>query len=331
MPRILNLGILTALASATLAIGAIFPENWGTAKLSGKPEASTVEDRALAEELGFEAGEAAHFIAPANKFDVEARRFKDPTSALVYYFAARPDGSVKPPEAVLKAEPLALAYPKGLYWAHGNYVLRTQGWTPTASDLKVLYAILPKLDQSSLPVLPAYLPLEGRKPLSDRYIIGPVSLDRYEGRIGAGTAAFSLGAEAVSADYGSAGRLSIFNYPTPEMARQRTDEFRKLSGAIVKRTGPIVAVILGSSDPDAAERVLAKVNYQAALTWNEPNPDTVVRDAGRMMLSIFALAGVLGALAIGAGVMFGLLRYTRRRYSTTDVDETMITLDLSKR
>jgi hypothetical protein len=320
------------LASAALAIGAVFPENWGTAKLSGKAAALAVDDKPLAEELGFETGETAHFIAPGRKFDAEARRFKDPTSALVYYFASRPEGSAKPSDAPLaKAEPLALTYPKGLYWAHGNYVLRTEGWVPTTSDLKVLYAALPKFDQSSLPVLPAYLPLEGLRPGSDRYIIGPVSLDRYEGRVGAGTAAFSMGAEAVTADYGSAGRLSIFNYPTPDMARQRADEFRKTNGAVVKRTGPLVAVILGSSDPDAAERVLAKVNYQAALTWNEPNPDTVVKDAGRMMLSIFALAGVLGALAIGAGVMFGLLRYTRRRYSTTDVDETMITLDLSKR
>jgi hypothetical protein len=114
------------------------------------------------------------------------------------------------------------------------------------------------------------------------------------------------------------------------MARQRTDEFRKVEGAVVKRSGPLVAVALGATDPDAAERLLAKVNYQAALTWNEPDPDKVLRDGGRMMLSIFALAGVLCALAVGAGVMFGLLRYLRRRYSPTDIDEPMITLDLSK-
>ena len=60
-----------------------------------------------------------------------------------------------------------------------------------------------KLDQSSLPVLPGYLPLEGRTRGSERYIIGPATLERYEGRIGAGMAAFSMGAEAVTADYGS--------------------------------------------------------------------------------------------------------------------------------
>ena len=319
------------MAAAGITSAAIFPENWGEAKRTGAPESLAISDQALADELGFEAGEKAAFEGPMGKFSLQGWRFKDPTSALVYYFSARPEGLGKPPEALRKDEPLALAAPRRMFWAHGNYVLSIDGWIPpTQKDLRILYNGFAKLDQSSLPVLPGYLPLEGRKAQSERFIIGPASLERYEGRIGAATAAFSLGAEAVAADYGSAGRLSIFNYPTPDMARQRTDDFRKTPGAVVKRSGPLVAVMLGATDPDAAERVLAKVNYQAALTWNEPDPDKVLRDGGRMMLSIFALAGVLCALAVGTGVVFGLLRYLRRRYSPTDVDEAMITLDLSK-
>jgi hypothetical protein len=330
MPRRLNLAILIGFAFGALVMGAIFPESWGGAKISGTPGPVGLDDRPLAEELGFEAGEKAAYTGPMGKFDFEARRFKDPTAALVYYFASRPDAAGKAPEALKKTEPLAVTYPKGLFWAHGNYVLRMEGWTPAPADLKVLYAGFVKLDQSSLPVLPGYLPLEGRKAGSERYILGPVSLERYEGRIGAATAAFSMGAEAVQADFGPAGRLSIFNYPTHDIARQRVEEFRKTAGSVVKRSGPLVAVMLGAEDANAAERVLAKVNYQAALTWNEPDPNEVVKNTGKMMLSIFALAGVIGALAIGTGIMFGLLRYMRRRYSPTDVDESMITLDLSK-
>jgi len=331
MPRFIKLGISLAIASAAIASAAVFPENWQDAKRTGTPEPLTLQDKALADELGFEAGERADFEGPMGKFSLQGWRFKDPTSALTYYFSARPEASGKPPEALKKDEPLAIGIPKGMFWAHGNYVLQIVGWVPpTPKDLRILYNGFTRLDQSSLPVLPGYLPQEGRKPGSERYVVGPVSLERYEGRIGAATAAFSLGAEAVEADYGAAGRLSIFNYPTPDMARQRTDEFRKVPGAVVKRSGPLVAVALGATDPDAAERVLAKVNYQAALTWNEPDPDKALRDGGRMMLSIFALAGVLCALAVAAGVMFGLLRYLRRRYSPTDVDEPMITLDLSK-
>ena len=330
MPRHINSGILLGIASAALAVGAILPDAWGQARIVGSAQPVPFEDRPLAEELGFEAGEKASFAGPAGKFDAQAWRFRDPTSALVYYFASRPEGFGKATEALLKAEPLALSIPKGLFWAHGNYVIRINGWVPKAEDLKTFYAALARLDQSSLPVLPGYLPSEGRKAGSERYVVGPVTLERYEGRIGAATAAFSMGAEAVSADYGPAGRLSIFNYPTHDMARQRADEFRKLSGATVKRSGPLVAVALGVEDPNAAERILAKVNYQAALTWNEPSPDLVVKNTGKMMVSIFMLAGVMAALSVATGVVFGLLRYVRRQYGGSDVDEAMITLDLGK-
>ena len=330
MPRFLNYGILIALASAAMAAGAIFPDNWGTAKTAGAVEALAFGDKALAEELGFEVGEKGVYEGPMGKFSAQAWRFKDPTAALVYYFASLPQGFGKAPMPLLKAEPLALTAPKQLFLAHGNYILRVDGWVPSAQDLKVLYESFPKLDQSSLPVLPGYLPLEGRQAGSERYILGPASLERYEGRIGSGTVAFSMGAEAVAADYGPAGRLIIFNYPTHEMARQRVDEFRKVAGAVVKRSGPLVAVAMGSTDADSAERLLAKVNYQAALTWNEPTQDAIIRGAGNMLLSIVTLAGVIAALAVATGVMFGLLRYARRRYSKTDVDDPMITLDLSK-
>ena len=87
---------------------------------------------------------------------------------------------------------------------------------------------------------------------------------------------------------------------------------------------------LGSADADSAERLLAKVNYQAALTWNEPTQESVIRGTGNMLMSIVTLAGVIAALSVATGVMFGLLRYARRRYTKTDVDDPMITLDLSK-
>ena len=303
MPRHLNIGIVIGMASAALAAGAIFPENWGTAKASGKPETLTMADKALAEELGFEEAEKMAYEGPMGKFTAQTWRFKDPTSALVYYFAGLPEGFGKASGVLLKAEPLALVTGKQLFLGHGNYILRVDGWVPSAQDLKVLYESFNKLDQSSLPILPGYLPQEGRRAGSERYIIGPATLERYEGRIGAAAAAFSLGAEAATADYGPAGKLSIFNYPTHDMARQRVEELRKVTGSVVKRSGPLVAIVLGSSDPDATERMLAKVNYQAALTWNEATQESIIKGTGNMLVSIFTLAGILAALSVGTGVM----------------------------
>ena len=64
--------------------------------------------------------------------------------------------------------------------------------------------------------------------------------------------------------------LAIFNYPTPQIAMQKEVDFRALPGGpMVKRAGPLVAVVLGPSDPDSAERLLAQVRYQASVTRSE--------------------------------------------------------------
>lgn len=332
MPRFLSIGfLLAAVGTALPGYCAILPDSWANAKAvpaSVKPV--RLEDRALADELSFEAGEEATYQSPAGTFTVTAWRFKDPTSALVWYLAARPASAKPGPAAYAKEEPVASATTGGVLVEHGNYILRFAGITPTLEQLRALYGAVPKFDRSALPVLPAYLPAQELVANSERYFLGPVSLERWEGRLSAGTVAFSMGAEGITAKYDGDASLSIFNYPTPEMARQRADEFRKVAGAMVKRTGPLVAVLLGAATPDQGERLLAKVNYQATLTWNEPDPDATVRSAGKMMVSIFELAGLLGGLAVATGIMFGLLRYARRRMSPTSVDEPMITLDLSK-
>ncbi len=57
--------------------------------------------------------------------------------------------------------------------------------------------------------------------------------------------------------------MAIFNYPTPQIAMQQVPDFEKLPGAMAKRSGPLVAVVLSPADPDFAERLLAQVRYQA--------------------------------------------------------------------
>ena len=54
-----------------MAVSAIFPDNWGLAKASGKPEPIGVEDKTLVEELGFEAGEKAAYEGPMGIFSVQ--------------------------------------------------------------------------------------------------------------------------------------------------------------------------------------------------------------------------------------------------------------------
>ena len=44
--------------------------------------------------------------------------------------------------------------------------------------------------------------------------------------------------------------MAIFNYPTPQIAMQQVPDFEKLPGAMAKRSGPMVAVVLSPADPD---------------------------------------------------------------------------------
>ena len=89
------------------------------------------------------------------------------------------------------------------------------------------------------------LAAEGLIPNSERYILGPVSLQRFVPPIAPSVAAFHFGAEAQSGQYQTPkGKLTlaIFDYPTPNMARERYDEFAKIPGAVAKRAGSLVAV-----------------------------------------------------------------------------------------
>lgn len=325
MPRLV-VSFLGLAAGVTLA--GLLPEQFGPAK-RGPVQNLPVSDQAIASELGQDGAEQAEYTATAPaplKFSVSAWRLKDPTSALAFFLSNRVEGAT-----VSKFTKVAADEPGGVhFFARGNYVMRIKGWTPPKTDLDKLFSVLPRLDQSSLPTLPSYLP-EGRLANSDRFIIGPAGLERFEGRISPGIAAFSMSAEGVTAKYPGGASLTIFNYPTPEIARQRVEEHRKTAGSVVKRTGPLVAVVLGSPDANAAELLLAKVNYQATLTWNEANPETEDRRGANMLIGAFALAGALMVLCVLAGVAFGLIRVAHRSAKKGEEEPAMIRLDLDAR
>ena len=195
-----------------------------------------------------------------------------------------------------------------------------------------MLGILPRLDQSPLPTLPGFLPSENLISGSTRYVTGPASLEAFGPRIQPSLAAFHIGTEAQLAKYKTPGgelALAIFSFPTPDFARDRAAEISKLPGAMVKRSGPLVALILAPSDQDAAERLLARVNYQATISWTEHVP-TRRDNIGELILGIFSLAGVLLLFCLAAGLAYGLFRVLRRRYlKRWAYDETLITLNIS--
>jgi len=312
--------LMPALASA-----AIFPAQIGTFDQVA-PTSLTVPDKPLFDEFGLEAAEQAEYKSETRHFVATAWRFKDSTGAMAFFQAHRPSGANPAPVAKL-----AVTTSDGRIFAYGNYVFQFTGAVPPAADLEPIYAQLPRLEQSPLPTLIGFLPQAGVIPNSERYILGPVSLERFEPRIPPSIAGFHLGAEGQIAKYKSPKgplNLAIFYYLTPNMARERLEEFHKIPGAMVKRAGPLVAVIIEPPDLDLAERLLAQVKYEANLTWSTKVPVNEVRGFARTLLNIFVLAGIVLGMCLVAGIAFGGYRILARKMGRRVDPDAMITLGL---
>ncbi|MFN7918477.1 MAG: DUF6599 family protein [Bryobacteraceae bacterium] len=320
MPRLL---IAVAIACAMPLAAGIWPEQLWDLKRSAV-KSVTPPDLPVWQEYGLEAAEQAEYPG----FKATGYRLKDPTNALAVYQWLKPAGGRQ-----TKLEKIGVEFDNRVFLLKGNYVLDFDGRLPTQQQLDILHVQLARLDQSALPSLPGYLPATGLVPSSERYIIGPTSLDKFLPGVAPSVAAFSSGAEGQLAAYQSPKgpvKLAIFSYPTPQMARERAVEFQKIPGTVVKRTGPLVALTLGSPSADESERLLAKVNYQATVTLNEA-PAGPPQNPGDMLLNIFILIGILVAFTVFAGVGYAAIRIGWRRLTGQPDDEPMVSLRIGEK
>jgi hypothetical protein len=253
-------------------------------------------------EYGLQEAEQADYGA----FQVTGWRFKDSTGA----FAAALDESLGAP---LQA---------------GNYLIRCAGRCP--KNCAELAKKLPHFAHQELPILQNYLPDKGLIARSQRYILGPVGLREFP-TVPAAAVDFQFDPEAAVARYRSPHGemiLAVLAYPTPEMARSRLGAFQA-AGALVKRSGPLLAVIPSPQDVQAAEGLLKDLSYRATISWSDPVPIPVkAQTIAQMMLSIFALAGIVLGFCLLSGVAFGVLRILQTRFGKTGAEAPMILLNL---
>jgi hypothetical protein len=310
------------LCAASILPDAIGPYN----RISASPAA--LSDKPLWDEYGLKEAETAVYENGAGKLTATVWRFQDATGAMAAFDWQRPADSSPSKAAVQAAET-----PKGLLFVHGNYLLSLSGYKPAGADLDALKGSLAHVDTSPLPVLTGYLPSGQLVPNSNRYILGPLALQKFESRVPPSVAAFRFGTEAASGVFRSPKgdtTLAVFNYPTPQIAMQQLPEFQKIPGAAVKRSGPLIAVVVSPPDPDFAEHLLAGVRYQAEVTRDEYVP-TRRDNIGDLILNIFVLIGILMGFSAVAGLAVGGVRTWIRRGKSGIETEAMITLHLEER
>ncbi|HXE62297.1 MAG TPA: DUF6599 family protein [Bryobacteraceae bacterium] len=316
-----------------LAFSAILPDTIGEWK-RGDVTAAPAPDAKVWNEYGLQESENAPYTGPAaKKFSITAYRFSDSTGAFAGWIGSRPPDAKK-----FETDGIGVETAKDQYIAVGNLLLIFHGYKPNKEELAHIFLTAPHYSHSPLPGLPGYLPA-GAVPNSERYILGPESLARYAGVIPPSTAAFHFSSEAETADYEApagakgAGKdrkttIVVFNFPGIEMAQKQYPAFEAIPGTVAKRSGPLVAIALHPVNPDEAERLLARVRYEAEVTMAEP-PPTLKNNAGNLLLNIAILCGVLITLCLAGGLVFGGMRYVFRRSDSAGGGEEMISLHLS--
>jgi hypothetical protein len=254
-------------------------------------------------EDGLEAGEGADY----GPFQVKALRYKDTTGA---YAVSLELSGVRV----------------------GNYVVTCQGKCPKNLP-QLADASLPAVSHASIPTLESYFPSKGLVPRSERYILGPISLKANVPDIPASAVGFDFGTEGEIAHYRTPVgpvMLAVFSFPLPSMARQQLPQFEKIAGVAAKRTGPLVAVAIGPSA--ASAKLLDTISYQGVVAENEKPPEKPLElkpeSAGKMVLAILSLAGLLLAFCLLSGLAVGAILRFARRFGYSAAEGSLITLHL---
>jgi multisubunit Na+/H+ antiporter MnhC subunit len=318
--------LLAAPAVLPADSASFLPARLGSFRKSN-PAPAPLPNDAVFREFGFVSSDSAHYRGPRGKGQLTTYLMKDSTGALAAWYWLRPAAAHRCDFADYCAQD-----GKTSYLFDGGYVHVLEGITPTKVELQAFSEALPKQRSSDTPSVLGFVPVKDVVPNSARYILGPASLSAVAPELAGANPGFGEGAEAHYTAYrvgGGEARLVLFDYPSPEMARLHTISYKQVSGAKVKRSGVLVAIVLPGASEAQADAILAQVQYQAKILWNEPPPSNPVPTLYKLLMNIIILSGILVALAFTAGLIYGGMRLYRRRYGTLDEDEAMTTLRLS--
>jgi hypothetical protein len=75
-----------------------------------------------------------------------------------------------------------------------------------------------------------------------------------------------------------------------------------------KRVSSYIAVVVGASSQQAANKVLDQVGYQSNVTWDEPKQTLTEPGINSMIVEAFLGTGAIMVFAVAAGIGFGGIR-----------------------
>lgn len=289
-------------------------------KSGSDPAAIDPADAAVLKEYGFAGFETAEYTRYGRTMQVKAARFHDASGAygaFTYY--------LQPQMQKEDIGDQGASNNKRILFYRGNILVDAsleQLTAMSAEDLRALAASLPKptAASSALPALPGDLPKQSLIPQTARYIMGPVALDRLGVPLPSALIDFSMSPEVEFAQYRSSNgdaSLTLINYPTPQIAGERLKSMQSAglpSAFYFRRSGPLVAAVSGSIPQSEAESLLASVNYDADVTWNQATKPNPKDDPYSLALSLVLLIVFVLGVALIFGFAFGGVRLVTKKF-----------------
>lgn len=306
-----------------------------SSKVSSDPVAADPTNSGLLKEAGFKDVETAEYTRPDRKIVVRAARFADASGAYGAFTLYKEPEMTTLDMGGKPGESLGASLNNRVLFYRSNVLVQVQLdkiTAMTAGELREMASLLPEAQgpAKNLPILPTYLPKQSYVKNSAKYVIGPVGLARAGSPIPEQVVGFEQGAEVAIGKYATSegtATLMLISYPTPAIAG---DRLRKI-GALnqnppvnsnpelappfeAKRTGPMVVLTAGRIPPSEAKSLLASVNYDADVTWNENTYFDQKNNVANFLVNLIVLIGILILLALGFGVAFGGLRLLLKKW-----------------
>ncbi len=288
--------------------------------------------QAAMREYGFVSGENGAYSRGAETLQVNLYKMKDPSGAYGLYSFLRttdmPRAEFTEHSSTSREHALALA---------GNLVLEVKGQDlqRNSSALKALVATVTLHAESGLlPTIGDHLPTKGFVDRTDKYVLGPETLNQFFPLADGDWLGFSQGAEAETAKYRVNGHeldLVIADFPTPQTAAKKVAELQKKfninesKGAndsnaaenskplYARRAMTLVAIVSGAATKKEADAILDQLESGTEITWNEPTFEFKEPGIGVMIVGAITGTGVICLFAIIAGLAFGGVRLVVKR------------------
>jgi len=262
-----------------------------------------------------------HQAKGSETMNVEAYQFVDATGAYSAFTYLRSPGMKGLSEQkTAGAETVTKPGGEFLVWRGATVVKATVTRVrPTTSDeLRQLALTLPKVGgpKGIPPMLPNYLPEKGLQQDSIRYAVGPIGYKAMGGTLPSDHLGFDKSAEVLSAKYTGEGQLTLFMFPTPQIAGDRgraiaadlSQQGASAGTVKLRREGPLVLLTTGPWTPADAKATVDGIHLRNELTWNKPLPPEFhveVRKTVSLLTSILIFCGLGALAAIVLGLFFG--------------------------